>query len=63
MVTKRAKLTPRDKELLAKDERARLIVAKARANKRLMDGLKEVLESRARGEKPVRFEDLDRKDA
>jgi hypothetical protein len=48
---------------LAREKRSREIVARPLANKTLMDGLQEVLESRARGDKPVRFEDLKWKDA
>ena len=58
MVTKRPKLTAREKELLAKDERARLIVQKALANKELMDGVRESIEARARGEKGITLEQL-----
>lgn len=55
--------TPEVEEQLAKQERGRRIVAKIKANKEFMAGVREALEARARGEKPTPFEDLKRKHA
>ncbi len=55
-------LSPVD-EQLRKEERGRRIVAKVRASKKFMAGVRESLEARRRGEPSVRFEDLKRKDA
>ena len=48
---------------IAKKRRSAEIVARARANKSLMQGVEDSLAARARGEKPVRLEDILPKDA
>ncbi len=53
--------TPEIEAQLAKEERGRRIVAKVRANKKFMDGVRRGFESQRKGE-GVRFEDLKRKD-
>ena len=47
---------------LEKEERGRLLVAKVRANKKFMDGVRKSLEARRRGEKGTPFEQLKRRE-
>lgn len=54
--------TPEVEEQLAKEERARRIIARARSHKRFMAGIRASMESRLRGEQGVRLEDIPLKD-
>jgi hypothetical protein len=58
MASKRAAVSPAVKEQLAKEERARLLAARVRVNKKIMAGVKESLDARAGGDKGITLEDL-----
>jgi hypothetical protein len=55
--------TPAVEGQLAKEDRGRRVVAKAKANQSFMAGVRASIEARLRGEKGTPFEDLKRKDA
>jgi hypothetical protein len=50
--------TPEVEEQLARDERARRVVARAKSNKRFMEGIRTSVEARLRGERGVNLEEL-----
>jgi hypothetical protein len=62
MATKRpAKPEPMSRE--EREARMQSVIAAVKKNKKIMDGVRESLEARRRGVKPVPFEQLKRKDA
>ena len=61
MTTKRESITPAVEQQLEKEERAKIIVARVKSNKKFMAGIRESVEGRLRGEPGTRLQDLKRK--